>query len=187
MKTFTKSLLLPVALCASAYAQSIEINYPGNTTTQTLGQTIDLELDFPNQLTSVQHISVVIALLGCASTGCSNLTAETAGLGSIMYAGNYTPQSHEPYKPPYQNFTLALPNGTQAGSSILNVAHLFLLGASETPVLEFKNVTINTQKAPSAALSQGSGSTRNLQIESMNSVLAGGCMLLMLSYLATAL
>lgn len=48
MKTFTKSLLLPVALaCASAYAQSIEINYPGNGTTQTLGQTINLELDFP--------------------------------------------------------------------------------------------------------------------------------------------
>lgn len=47
MTSFFKCILLSIALSACAYAQSIEIGSPSNGTTQTLGQSIDLELDFP--------------------------------------------------------------------------------------------------------------------------------------------
>jgi len=187
MKFFENSLFFSIALGACVYAQSIEIANPSNGTTQTLGQSINLELDFPNQLTGVQHVSLIIALQACSAVPCSNLSATTDGLGTIMYSGNYTPTPHESYKPPYQNFTLTLPNSTEPGSSILSVAHLYLLGASATPILEFKNVTVTTQKGPSGALTQSSGASTNAQGQWAITSISSLCLLATLSYAAIAI
>lgn len=49
-------------------------------------------------LTGFEHISVAIGIGDLPSSPSSS------SLGTIFYAGNYTPVSHEMEKPPYQNF-----------------------------------------------------------------------------------
>lgn len=147
-----KTLLVPCLLSATIYAQSISIAAPSSEETGTAGQPMNVELDFANQLTGVKHVSVVIALQDCAGQPCPNVSPQD-DLGGVLYAGNYTPQEHEQGKPPYENFSIMLPAGTHAGTNVLNVAHFMLVGASSTPVLEFKNVSINTQNGSSSSSS----------------------------------
>jgi len=145
-----KSLLIPCLLSVTTYAQNISIASPTSAQTMTVGQPMNVELDFGNQLTGVKHVSVVIALQDCTGLPCPSVSPQD-DMGNVLFAGNYTPQEHEQNKPPYQNFSITLPVGTHGGTNVLNVAHFMLVGASSTPVLEFRNVSINTQNASSAS------------------------------------
>jgi hypothetical protein len=53
-------------------------------------------------------------------------------MGTILYQGPFDPQYHESDQPPYQNFTVTLPNLIAAGDAQINVAHAALVGVSET-------------------------------------------------------
>jgi hypothetical protein len=52
-------------------------------------------------------------------------------MGTILYQGPFDPQYHESSQPPYQNFTVRLPNLIAPGNAQINVAHAALVGVSE--------------------------------------------------------
>ncbi|VDB85398.1 unnamed protein product [Peniophora sp. CBMAI 1063] len=141
MKYFIASLLL----ASSALAQSIAIADPTNGATLTAGSPMNVELDFPNSLTGVSHISVVISYLSCDVQPC-DMGADQI-LGNVLYSGNYTPaySTEDAAKPPNQNFTLTIPSEASTGAGLLNVAHFYLIGASAQPILEYKNISFTLQ------------------------------------------
>lgn len=51
-------------------------------------------------------------------------------MGTILYNGPFNPQYHESYLPPYQNFTVQVPTSIPAGTALIGVAHVTLLGVS---------------------------------------------------------
>lgn len=53
-------------------------------------------------------------------------------MGTVLYNGPFDPQFHETYLPPYQNFTLEIPEGVAAENGIVTVAHFSLVGVSKT-------------------------------------------------------
>ncbi|ESK87151.1 hypothetical protein Moror_11844 [Moniliophthora roreri MCA 2997] len=127
------------SLFLSVLSQSIQIASPTAGETVSPGQIMTVQLAFPNSLTGVEHVSVVVSMLECAAE-CPQNAADS--LGKPLFAGNYTPEYHEGSKPPYQNFTVTVPEGSTADNGMLTVAHFMLLGASAQPILEYKNVTL---------------------------------------------
>ncbi|KZV75193.1 hypothetical protein PENSPDRAFT_572074 [Peniophora sp. CONT] len=140
-----KFILAPLLLAASTLAQSISIADPADGATLTAGSPMNVELDFPNSLTGVKHVSVVISFLSCGVQPC-DMGADQI-LGNVLYSGNYTPAytTDDAAKPPNQNFTLTIPSEASTGAGLLNVAHFYLVGASAQPILEYKNISFNLQ------------------------------------------
>ena len=82
-------------------------------------------------LTGSQDVSIAIGLQTCSQfeDGCAPLPI-TEIMGDILYAGPYSPQLHETYKAPYQNFSVLVPESFPTGLASLSVAHFVLVGVS---------------------------------------------------------
>ncbi|KAL0579134.1 hypothetical protein V5O48_002866 [Marasmius crinis-equi] len=141
MNTF---ILFTLTLILSVFSQTIQIADPADGASVQSGQNMNVMLEFPNSLTGMTHVSVVISLLDCPDLNKGQCVQQNAtdSLGKTLFAGNYTPQFHEQDRPPYQNFTVAIPQGQQPPNLLLTVAHFMLVGASASPILEFKNVSL---------------------------------------------
>ncbi|GAM33562.1 hypothetical protein TCE0_011r00542 [Talaromyces pinophilus] len=63
-------------------------------------------------------------------------------MGTVLYNGPLDPQFHETYLPPYQNFSLEIPEGAATDNGIVTVAHFSLVGASTYPLIEYLNQTV---------------------------------------------
>lgn len=89
-------------------------------------------------------MAIAIGLLSCGQSedGCSSVDV-TQDLGDVLYTGPYNPQRHETSKPPYQNFSLFIPETFTVGSASLNVAHFVLVGVSHISIriCESTNIT----------------------------------------------
>lgn len=83
---------------------------------------------YQNSLTGSTEIAVVIGVSSCASSPCQ--PADEV-MGTILYQGPFDPQNHEPSQPPYQNFTVTLPNLIATGNAQINVARAALVGVSQ--------------------------------------------------------
>lgn len=77
-------------------------------------------------------MAIAIGLVSCSEfpNGCASVDV-TEVLGDVLYAGPYSPQRHEAVKPPYQNFSLYIPESFTAGEASLAVAHFVLTGVSD--------------------------------------------------------
>ncbi|KAL1734876.1 hypothetical protein EV714DRAFT_244850 [Schizophyllum commune] len=138
MKFTVLAALLSAA--STALAQNIQLSSPTANATLTPGQNTTVQVEFPNSLTGAQHVSLVIGLASCSSgSGCP--ADAFSGLGRPLYVGGFDPQYHESALPPYQNFSVQIPEDA-SGVNLLTVAHFMLLGASTTPVLDFSNATV---------------------------------------------
>jgi hypothetical protein len=51
-------------------------------------------------------------------------------MGTILYNGPFKPEYHESDQPPYQNFSVNIPEAIGKGKAQLNVAHVSLVGVS---------------------------------------------------------
>lgn len=51
-------------------------------------------------------------------------------MGTILYRGDFDPQYYEANRPPYQNFTVTVPNSIATGNAQINIAHVALVGVS---------------------------------------------------------
>lgn len=51
-------------------------------------------------------------------------------MGQILYNGPFKPVYHEYYLPPYENFTVTVPESVENGEAVLGVAHVSLVGVS---------------------------------------------------------
>ncbi|KAJ6493999.1 hypothetical protein C8R47DRAFT_1118009 [Mycena vitilis] len=139
---FLSSLALSALLAASAYGQRAFIGAPADGTSVTAGSNITVELDRPDTLTGSTEVAVIIGFFSCTSTG-SVCPGPSEALGTILYNGPYDPEFQPGPKPPYQNFTVTIPPSAPKGKAQLGVAHFSLVGASEVPILETLNVTLN--------------------------------------------
>lgn len=109
------SLLFLSSLFLTAFSQTITILSPPADAMITPGQNLTVQLGFPvstsvvftppstysnvlcfkrNSLTGVKHISAVIAMMDCHGQPCT--TSADSTIGIPLFAGNYTPQLHEP-------------------------------------------------------------------------------------------
>lgn len=78
-----------------------------------------------NSLSGSTEIGVVIGFTSCADAPCR--TAEDV-LGKILYNGPFKPVYHESSLPPYQNFSVTVPESAAKGTGQINVAHATLIG-----------------------------------------------------------
>ncbi|KAL5530722.1 hypothetical protein ACEPAF_6980 [Sanghuangporus sanghuang] len=121
MKLF--SLVLASVFALPVLGQMVSIAAPAPGETLAPGSSIVVELDSANGLTNFQHVSVALGIAPVPSD------TSTPTLGTVLFAGNYTPTLHEQNKPMYQNFTLTIPDGQVSGNSTLSVAHFYLVGS----------------------------------------------------------
>ncbi|EJF56663.1 hypothetical protein BD309DRAFT_962004 [Dichomitus squalens] len=142
-----KSFVALAALAASAFAQRIQIGVPANLAEIQPGSNITVEVDRPNSLTGSTEVALAIGLFPCGgvkgATSCSSMDVSQV-LGNVVYNGPYNPQyaTDAPSKPPHQNFSVTVPSTFQSGQVSLGVAHFSLVGAGQSPLYEFVNVTL---------------------------------------------
>ena len=87
-----------------------------------------------NSLSNSQDVSVAIGLLSCAGRAPSG-TCEgidpTQELGTVLFAGLYTPQLVEHGDLTLvQNYTVTIPDDFPSGPALLSTAHFVLIGVS---------------------------------------------------------
>jgi len=133
------STLLFFIFATLSLAQNIIVSYPPAGTVVYDGKNFTVELDRPNSLTGSIDVSVVISIASCAKLPCAS---PSNVLGYTMYEGPYKPKYYQQYKPPHENFTVAVPLGFPKGCAQLNVAHFSLVGAGPYPWLELHNKTL---------------------------------------------
>ncbi|KAF8881909.1 hypothetical protein BD779DRAFT_1385373, partial [Infundibulicybe gibba] len=125
----------------AANAQASFIGAPANGTHVKIGSTFTVQVVRPNSLQGSREIGLAIGLLSCTDTPC---TPPGQRVGTVLFAGPYTPVLHEMPGRPYQNFSVMLSPDVfvQKGTAQLNVNRFHLIGAGPTPALEFNGVTV---------------------------------------------
>ncbi|KAG1899998.1 uncharacterized protein F5891DRAFT_1173349 [Suillus fuscotomentosus] len=127
---------------SATLAQTIELGFPQNGDNFCPGQEATTRL-FNRWESVASTVQVGIAL---GIDDCENgLWPDPAdGLGFVLYAGPWTPESHGPpyaygY---YQNFTVTILSYLTKGPAIFTLTHFCLIGADWYLFLEFRNVTV---------------------------------------------
>ncbi|KAE9387399.1 hypothetical protein BT96DRAFT_927632 [Gymnopus androsaceus JB14] len=137
-----KLLLFLSTLFLAAFSQRIALFSPPTGTEVSPGQDVTVQLVFGNSLTGVQHLNLVISMLDCAGTACP--TDAGSGLETPLFVGNFTPVFQSGNLPPYENFTVTIPETLSTGTNMITVAHSLLVGVSEMPIVQYTNVTVST-------------------------------------------
>ncbi|RHZ70728.1 hypothetical protein CDV55_107119 [Aspergillus turcosus] len=119
-------------LAATVSAQSVAIGLPSAGESLTPGGSTVVQIQRP-------EMAVAIGLSSCADSKCYH-PADV--MGTILYNGPFKPEFHESTQPPYQNFTVSIPEAFAKGEAQLNVAHVSLVGAGPFPYLETLNQTV---------------------------------------------
>ncbi|KAI0772275.1 hypothetical protein BC629DRAFT_1595480 [Irpex lacteus] len=111
-------------------AQNAYIALPVHGSSITRGTNITVQVTKPNSLTGSTSVALAIGLRSCEpsttawSPSCKTIPSEGV-FGDVLYSGSFSPVYHEPALPPYQNFTVYVPQGFAEGSAVLSVAHFF--------------------------------------------------------------
>ncbi|KAI0044099.1 hypothetical protein FA95DRAFT_303740 [Auriscalpium vulgare] len=129
-------------LLAMAYSQSITIGTPADGDVLTPGTNITIQVLRPDSLTASQEVSIVISLLACTGSRCTDPASQ---LGTTLYSGGFDPQfpaNRTPTDQPQQNITVAVPATLTSGPVQLAITHLALVGAGPYIMLEIKNLTL---------------------------------------------
>ncbi|KAF3402998.1 hypothetical protein DPV78_003654 [Talaromyces pinophilus] len=135
-----KSILSLSLIASTALAQSVFIGLPAAGAQLYTSTNATFQIQRPDSLTGSQEIAVVIGINKCGS-GATCSSPEDS-MGTVLYNGPFDPQFHETYLPPYQNFSLEIPEGAATDNGIVTVAHFSLVGASTYPLIEYLNQTV---------------------------------------------
>ncbi|KAB8071476.1 hypothetical protein BDV29DRAFT_179133 [Aspergillus leporis] len=126
-------------LVATVSAQNAVIGYPAEGQQIAQGEELVVQVQRPNSLTGSVEVAVAIGVAFCASSPCF---APKDSIGTILYNGPFKPEYHETSQPPYQNFTVQIPDSAAEGTAQINVAHVAIVGASTWPFFETLNRTV---------------------------------------------
>ncbi|KAF4617366.1 hypothetical protein D9613_006157 [Agrocybe pediades] len=126
-----------------AFSQSIDIGAPTPQTSVQAGSSLVVEIDKPDSLTGSTDVSLIISIDSCQNAPCPTPVGQ--GMGTVLYNGPFNPQfdSTPTGKPPHQNFTLFIPATFPKGPAELIVFHKALVGVSQEPLTELKDVVLN--------------------------------------------
>ncbi|KZT19187.1 hypothetical protein NEOLEDRAFT_1142357 [Neolentinus lepideus HHB14362 ss-1] len=121
-------------------AQSVAIGYPSAGSTISPSSNFTVEIDRPKSLTGSTEVSLIISLRPCAASDGS-ICEEMV---TVLYNGGYNLQYSDTgeEKPPHQNFSVAVPQGLEAGYALLSVGHVALVGAENSPMFEVVYVDV---------------------------------------------
>ncbi|KAL2826703.1 hypothetical protein BDW59DRAFT_145056 [Aspergillus cavernicola] len=133
MKTF----VILTTLAATALAQNVYVDLPGGPEL-IAGDEVTIQVQRPNFLSGSREIGIAIGIQSCPTEPC--IPSESS-LGTELYNGSFNPEYHENAIPPYENFTVTIPEGTATGNAIVGVAHASIVGASNWPFFEVVNTT----------------------------------------------
>ncbi|KAL4760986.1 uncharacterized protein BDW70DRAFT_53864 [Aspergillus foveolatus] len=128
-----------LTFAATALAQTAGLKLPGGTNL-TAGSNVVVQVTRPNSLTGSTELAVAIGLQSCPKDHC--VPADEMLGTAQLYHGDFNPQYHESYLPPYENFTVTIPASTPKGKAVVAVAHAALVGASNVPLFEVLNSTV---------------------------------------------
>ncbi|KAK9365106.1 hypothetical protein V1509DRAFT_634204 [Lipomyces kononenkoae] len=136
-----KSLFALGFIAGTALAQSAFIGIPVAGATLTSGANYTFQIQCPDSLTSSEQIAIVIGIQQCVGGQCAS-PDET--MGAVLYNGLFDPQFHEAGLPPYQNFTVQMPDtvSTSTESALVGLAHFALVGDSNIPLIDFQNQSV---------------------------------------------
>ncbi|KAG1794676.1 uncharacterized protein HD556DRAFT_1369227, partial [Suillus plorans] len=81
-------------------------------------------------MASVIQVGIALGIDNCENGPCPD---PADGLGSVLYAGPWTPESHSDGY--YQNFTVTLPSYLTEGPAIFTLTHFCLLGVRDIQCL----------------------------------------------------
>ncbi|EAW10840.1 uncharacterized protein ACLA_053140 [Aspergillus clavatus NRRL 1] len=126
-------------LALAVSSQSVGVGIPAEGESLAPGSSVVVQVQRPNSLTGSQEVGVAIGLASCASAQCR---PPTDVMGTILYAGPFKPEYHEYTGPPYQNYTVVIPESMEKGDAHLNIAHFSLVGAGPFPFFETLNRTV---------------------------------------------
>ncbi|KAG0695987.1 hypothetical protein DFH29DRAFT_1004968 [Suillus ampliporus] len=136
---FFKFISILAAGISATFAQTIELGFPQNGDSFSPGQKVTAQVIQPVSMASCIQVGIALAINNCVNGACP---APADALGSVLYAGPWTPKSH-PSGGFYQNFTVTLSTYLAKGPAIFTLTHLCLLGAAPYPFLEYRNATVN--------------------------------------------
>jgi len=129
---------MPNIIAILATPQTIQLGFPQNGDTFSPGQKVTAQVILPGSIASCIQVGIALAINSCPNGVCP---APAEALGSVLYAGPWTPTNHQSGGF-YQNFTVTLPSYL-GGPAIFTLTHLCLLGAAPYPFLEYRNATVN--------------------------------------------
>ncbi|OOO07978.1 hypothetical protein AFCA_012472 [Aspergillus flavus] len=125
-------------LAAAVSAQNAFIGLPKKDQEITAGEILVVQVQRPNSLTGSEEMGVAIGVASCPERPCM---APKDTLGTLLYNGPFKPEYHDS-SPPYQNFTVTIPDSIAKGDAQINVAHVAIVGASAWPYLDLLNQTV---------------------------------------------
>ncbi|KAH1277957.1 hypothetical protein KXW35_003733 [Aspergillus fumigatus] len=126
-------------LAATVSAQRVAVGLPAEGEKLAPGSSTVVQIQRPGSLTGSQEIAVAIGLSSCADSTCHS---PEDVMGTIVYNGPFRPEHHESSLPPYQNFSVNVPEAFATGTAQLNIAHVSLVGAGPFPFMETLNRTV---------------------------------------------
>ncbi|PLB50737.1 hypothetical protein P170DRAFT_435919 [Aspergillus steynii IBT 23096] len=127
------TLLFLTSLAGAALAQNARIGLPEAGHSLKAGEELIVQVQRPNSLTGSQEVGVAIGIQSCANGPCH---PPKDAMGQILYNGPFKPVYHEHSLPPYENFTVTVPDSVASGEAVIGVAHVSLVGAGPFPFLE---------------------------------------------------
>ncbi|KAI0372903.1 hypothetical protein BV20DRAFT_963334 [Pilatotrama ljubarskyi] len=135
-----KAATIVLSVIASAVAQSVTILSPAPRTTLSPGSTFVVDVDeLPDPILPSYDVSIAIGLESCGANRTQNECVQLASedmLGTVLYAGDFTPQPRPNSTHLFQNYTVQVPSTMERGQALLNVAHFYLGGDGASPSLE---------------------------------------------------
>ncbi|KAG2361611.1 hypothetical protein BDR07DRAFT_1334230 [Suillus spraguei] len=135
-----KSIAVFAAGISATLAQTIELGYPHNGDKLHPGQKLAAQVIQPVSMAECIQVGIALGIKSCVNGSCPN---PADGLGSVLYAGPWKPDTHTPgIDGSYQNFTVTIPSDLAKGRAIFTLTHLCLLGADSLPLLEYRNATV---------------------------------------------
>ncbi|EGN93890.1 hypothetical protein SERLA73DRAFT_144906 [Serpula lacrymans var. lacrymans S7.3] len=126
------------SILAPVIAQTIDIGYPTDGTVFNPGQSVNAQILRPDSIIGCTEVGIALAIDTCSNGTCPS---PSDVLGSVLYSGPFKPTAHA-QQGFYQNFTVQIPSGLNAGEAIFTLTHLCLLGAGPTPLLEYRNASV---------------------------------------------
>jgi len=146
-----------LALASTVAAQSASIGTPVADSSVAAGTNVTIMIVKPNSQSPSTDVAIVIGVLPCSNGACPS-----SELGTILYTGPFNPTYATPpgSLPPHQNFSVQVPSDFAAGSAQIGVAHLYLVGAVPSPVLETFNTTVQVMTSTDGSSASGSSTSR---------------------------
>ncbi|KAI9463148.1 hypothetical protein HD554DRAFT_2330292 [Boletus coccyginus] len=136
--------LIPVVsvlgVVASALGQAVVIGAPTSGTVLSPGQNFAAQLLVFPSLVGCSDVGIALAMASCDNGVCPQPTDR---LGSVLYAGPFTPTQYpEGY---YQNFSVQVPQSMNTGPATFTLTRFCLYGTGPTPHLEFSDVSLTIE------------------------------------------